>query len=164
MPGSWAPGWTGGSGCCRASPVLLLALPRCLALGTLVGCGWPGSPGSISVCSWLLMRDCGFPPSFSSIFDDTRSHTCTPQEDCLCICAFLCASETFPVVIGCRVASFSLIHIVVLCFLGYSIDMCTLNTSKRIVIAVIKPRFLSGVLLWCGKPYLLHGHSLFWSH
>lgn len=126
-----------------------------------------------SVCSWLLMRDCGFPPSFSSIFDDTdtRSHTCTHTHHkkivYLCICAFLCASEKFPVVIVCRVASFSLIHIVVLCFLGYSIllymhrNMCTLNTSKRIVIVVIKPRFLLGVLLRCGKPYLLHGHSLF---
>lgn len=79
-----------------ASPVDLLTSLRCLAFGTLVGCGWPGSPGSISVCSWLLMRDCGFPPSFSSTFDDTdtRSHTGThtPQEDCLFmyLCIFVC--------------------------------------------------------------------------
>lgn len=181
-PSSWAPGdppggvdWTGGSGRCRG-------LPRSPADVAGVFGLWYSCGLRTARISWIHLSAAGswcvtaasHPPFqvylMTRTLALTHAHTHHKKIVYLCICAFLCASEKFPVVIVCRVASFSLIHIVVLCFLGYSIllymhrDMCTLNTSKRIVIVVIKPRFLLGVLLRCGKPYLLHGHSLFWSH
>lgn len=39
---------------------------------TLGCCGWPGSPGSSSVCLWG--RCCGFPPLLSSTFYDKETY------------------------------------------------------------------------------------------
>lgn len=79
-----------------ASPILLLTLPGCLAFGTLVGCGRPGSPGSICLQlapdAWLRLPTLLFKYIWWHGHSLSHMHTHTPQEDCLFmyLCIFVC--------------------------------------------------------------------------